>query len=804
MKRNRRQHRAHAHAPLPVSLAPANLFAGSGHAAGSAPLEHPPAPAQTGTRRPEPHLPIFDNFDSTTRLAPLTECPFDLRSLPVTQPLHSLSPITPTSSLDPQADPRWIWPGRIRRGEVTLLAGDMLSGKSFLACDLAARLSAGLPLPDAPPDAPRPAPAEVLLVVGFETHPEVLQERLARLEADASRVHVLRIMQEETKDNVSLNRNFSLERDLGVLANHLHFNPAVQLIILDSFDRLAGTRFSPTIIRRLLTRLQVLAASSGAAILVTKSYAHVPRPGRHLRALGSSVYGDSLRSIWAIEQPALDGDPDDGDNQPTHRLVPLKLNDCERSTSLDFTLRQHRVEWLGPPRDCSTRHHGYDPAQARRREERSAVAEARDFLQALLGEGPLPSFQVRQQSDRAGLGWRTVQRAKQQLEIISRMSRVGREQSWTWWLPGTPPVRSSEAAMLSGTTQPGTTQPGATQPGDTGPVATGPDPSAKTSGAKGTAAPTETAESPARRHHTGSNDWFAPQSSLELGAEPGVTPGTATTSAAGSPKSLNPDVAASDESARSPVDPHEPEESATQPGPTSPQPGNSIGEFHTAQPGELPPGSSQAEVNNPESGPGAAKTRSGQTATDQASDPRVSLLRVSNIRSQGFAASKAKTAATAGGSAERPRPAADTPNSHSPPISTASNPTATTTTSGHQPSGHQANSGRTTATTTSGQPAGDHQAESSRTVSSVSNVSTVNSQAATTPATPVATITTPGKTSTSDHGETLTDGNAAATAQRAAEPARAGQPSSDHPTRRLSKQEKRRRHLNRKQLARRR
>jgi hypothetical protein len=635
----------------------------------------------------------------------------------------------------------------------------------------------------------------VLLVVGFETHPEVLQERLARLEADASRVHVLRIMQEETKDNVSLNRNFSLERDLGVLANHLHFNPAVQLIILDSFDRLAGTRFSPTIIRRLLTRLQVLAASSGAAILVTKSYAHVPRPGRHLRALGSSVYGDSLRSIWAIEQPALDGDPDDGDNQPTHRLVPLKLNDCERSTSLDFTLRQHRVKWLGPPRDCSTRHHGYDPAQARRREERSAVAEARDFLQALLGEGPLPSFQVRQQSDRAGLGWRTVQRAKQQLEISSRMSRVGREQSWTWWLPGTPPVRSSEAAMLSGTTQPGTTEPGAT-----GPIPTGPDASAKTPGTISRAAPTETAESPARRQHTGSSDWFAPQSSLELAAEPGVTSGTVT-SASGSPKSLKPDVAASDESARSPVDPHEPEESATHPGPTSPQPGNSIGEFHPAQPGELPPGCSHAEVNNPESGHEVAKTRSGQTATNQASDPRVSLLRVSNIRSQDFSASTTKTAATTVGSADSPRPVADTPNSHSPPISTTSNPTATITTSGHQPSGHQANSDRTTATTTSGQPAEDHQAESSRTVSSVSTVSTVNSQAGTTPATPVATITTPGKTSTSDHGETLTDGNAAATAQRAAEPARAGQPSSDHPTRRLSKQEKRRRHLNRKQLA---
>ncbi len=55
---------------------------------------------------------------------------------------------------------RWCWPGRIPFGKPTLLAGAASVGKSALACDLAARFSAGLPWPDAapPPTTPTPPP----------------------------------------------------------------------------------------------------------------------------------------------------------------------------------------------------------------------------------------------------------------------------------------------------------------------------------------------------------------------------------------------------------------------------------------------------------------------------------------------------------------------------------------------------------------------------------------------------------------------------------------------------------------------
>ena len=395
----------------------------------------------------------FLAFDPSTGLPHLNPLPLDSHTAAVVRPANRLCPLGQVPGLDHAADPHWIWPGRIRRGELTLLAGDICSGKSFVACDLIARLSSGRPLPDAPPDMPPAPPLEVLLVVGLESHPEVLHDRLHRLDADPSRVQVLRLVQEETAAHQSLVRNFAADRDLGLLTRHLQEHPGTQLVVLDSFDRLAGSRYSPAVIRQVLTRLQSIAATSGVAILITKSYAHTPRPGRHLRALGSTVFADCLRSIWAIEQPSPEEAEDEfslptsSGNLPSHRLVPLKLNDFEWSTALDFTLREHRVEWLGGPRECPARHHGYDPAQARRKAERSILQEACEFLRSLLAAGPVASTLVRQQADRAGLSWRTVQRAKGLLEVTSSMTWVGGDHLWNWWLPGTPTVCSPEQAI---------------------------------------------------------------------------------------------------------------------------------------------------------------------------------------------------------------------------------------------------------------------------------------------------------------------------------------------------------------------
>jgi len=61
---------------------------------------------------------------------------------------------------EPQAI-EWLWPGRVAAGKVTLIDGDPSQGKSLLTLDLAARLTAGRPLPDGPAFGP---PQSVVLV----------------------------------------------------------------------------------------------------------------------------------------------------------------------------------------------------------------------------------------------------------------------------------------------------------------------------------------------------------------------------------------------------------------------------------------------------------------------------------------------------------------------------------------------------------------------------------------------------------------------------------------------------------------
>jgi hypothetical protein len=56
----------------------------------------------------------------------------------------------------------WLWPGRVARGKITMIAGDPGLGKSTVTLDMAARVSTGRPWPDAP-DVSTPVGSVILL-----------------------------------------------------------------------------------------------------------------------------------------------------------------------------------------------------------------------------------------------------------------------------------------------------------------------------------------------------------------------------------------------------------------------------------------------------------------------------------------------------------------------------------------------------------------------------------------------------------------------------------------------------------------
>jgi hypothetical protein len=65
-------------------------------------------------------------------------------------------------------------------------------------------------------------------------------------------------------------------------------------------------------------------------------------------------------------------------------------------------------------------------------EEKSALAEAKEFLISELRPHPMSAKQVKKDAEEADIAWRTLKRAKQALGVRSEKESDG---SWTWSLP---------------------------------------------------------------------------------------------------------------------------------------------------------------------------------------------------------------------------------------------------------------------------------------------------------------------------------------------------------------------------------
>src|SRR6266513_4467591 len=91
---------------------------------------------------------------------------------------------------------RWLWPGRIALGKLTLLIGDPGLGKSLLTAGIASCVSRGTSFPDG-------AACEVGRVIFFSAEDDAADTIRPRLDvagADVSRVHILDAVRVQLSD----------------------------------------------------------------------------------------------------------------------------------------------------------------------------------------------------------------------------------------------------------------------------------------------------------------------------------------------------------------------------------------------------------------------------------------------------------------------------------------------------------------------------------------------------------------------------------------------------------------------------
>jgi hypothetical protein len=126
---------------------------------------------------------------------------------PVPSTATSGAVVTQLSTIEPEVV-AWLWPARVARGKITVLAGDPGLGKSFVTLDVAARITTGRPWPDGG----AVEPGDVVLLSAEDGPADTIRPRIDALGGDPTRVYLVRAIRDADGE-----RPVSLDRDLAAV-----------------------------------------------------------------------------------------------------------------------------------------------------------------------------------------------------------------------------------------------------------------------------------------------------------------------------------------------------------------------------------------------------------------------------------------------------------------------------------------------------------------------------------------------------------------------------------------------------------
>jgi len=302
----------------------------------------------------------------------------------------------------------WLWWPRIPLGELSVIDGDPATNKSLLTLDLAARVTTGREMPDGASS----CAGGVVLLVAEDSLGKTVRPRLEAANADLARIAIP-------------NGVISVPNALAVI-EHAAQQVEAKLIVIDPITAFLRNSNSDQSVRQALTPLRDLAERTNAAILIVR---HLNKSGgQHSLYRGSG----SIGLIAATRSALLAAhDPRDPKDHNLRVLCHVKNNLGPRAPGLSYepmTAENGNVmiEWRGeidyrpedllaPPKDRNRRLH-----------------DAQAFLLKILADGPIEQQKVKTMATDVGFAWRTIERAKEVLEIVSRRQGWGPGSKCVW------------------------------------------------------------------------------------------------------------------------------------------------------------------------------------------------------------------------------------------------------------------------------------------------------------------------------------------------------------------------------------
>jgi|688.fasta_scaffold244901_1 hypothetical protein len=213
----------------------------------------------------------------------------------------------------------WVWPGKVRAGDLVVVVGEAGTGKSTVMADWIARVTTGTPFPECAADQALP-PGDVLLFNSRENFARQVIPGIAAVGGDVHRVYrASPALLKRTPSTYPMPAQFSwanlesskvhLYRDEGLLAafgTYLRNHPSIRLVVIDQANlhlRCDSERQFDVVIQE-LTRV---AQDNEVAIVITMQPDAFKRGEGAARYLQSRSLKENAHSVWRIATPT---DPD--------------------------------------------------------------------------------------------------------------------------------------------------------------------------------------------------------------------------------------------------------------------------------------------------------------------------------------------------------------------------------------------------------------------------------------------------------------------------------------------------------------
>jgi putative DNA primase/helicase len=328
------------------------------------------------------------------------------------------------ADVEPEAV-QWVWPGRIARGKLTLIAGDPGIGKSQITIDITARVTKG----EAWPDHGTAGSGSVVMLSAEDSARDTLRPRLEAAGADLERVHSLRAVIVGEK-----HRTFSLQDDLDALGEKVRAVGDVSLVIIDPITSYMGQIDShrTTDVRAVLEPLAAFAEQFNVAVLAVTHPPKAPQAKALHAITGSLAFVAAARLVFiAIEEPET--------GTGRRLLLAVKNNLGAVAAGLGFRLVERIVS-----KGIVASHIAWDSAPVTTTADQAlaaasagttaqALGEAVDFLLDELAGGPRAVREIKASAAGAGIASRTLRRAQEKLKI--KPHKAGLNEGWQWSLP---------------------------------------------------------------------------------------------------------------------------------------------------------------------------------------------------------------------------------------------------------------------------------------------------------------------------------------------------------------------------------